>query len=235
MCVPWVCFQTPRKTAAGWGRRGSWYRSDTPPWISPVSSQSPPCQTHSRTISSAQRRSQFLRHLNAIIKTTAVFAWGTCAVQKRDCSGWAGRGPWGAWCPSRWPSAGSPGSCLPCRWPELSSTGICSHFWYRESKRIRILTVVLTTEKQVRNGHVLADFVVEVCNALVGPVFAQRGQDVTQRIRPVEKHETCEHELCLFLIIPILLTLLLVIMSVTLLLLLYCYYIKIVIIIIIQI
>lgn len=49
---------------------------------------------------------------------------------------------------------------------------------------------VITSEKEVRNGHLLADFVVQMCDALVGPVFAQRGQDVTQRIRPVEKHET---------------------------------------------
>lgn len=31
----------------------------------------------------------------------------------------------------------------------------------------------------------LADFVVEVSDALVGPVFPQRGQDVAQSIRPV--------------------------------------------------
>lgn len=36
----------------------------------------------------------------------------------------------------------------------------------------------------------LADFVVEVCNALVGPVFPQRGQDVTQCVRPGDKYVT---------------------------------------------
>jgi len=34
----------------------------------------------------------------------------------------------------------------------------------------------------------LADFVVEVCNALVGPVFPQGGQDMTQCVRPKDKH-----------------------------------------------
>lgn len=38
------------------------------------------------------------------------------------------------------------------------------------------------------NKCLLADFVVEVCNALVGPVFPQCGQDVTQSVGPGYKH-----------------------------------------------
>lgn len=32
--------------------------------------------------------------------------------------------------------------------------------------------------------RLLADFVVELCNSLMGPVFSKGGQDVTQRVRP---------------------------------------------------
>lgn len=38
------------------------------------------------------------------------------------------------------------------------------------------------------NERLLADFVVEVCNPLVRPVFPQSGQDVTQRVWPGDKH-----------------------------------------------
>lgn len=38
------------------------------------------------------------------------------------------------------------------------------------------------------NDCLLADFVVEVCNALVCPVFPKCGQDVTQCVWPEGKH-----------------------------------------------
>lgn len=37
---------------------------------------------------------------------------------------------------------------------------------------------------QIKKYDSQADFVVEPCNALVGPVFAQCGQDVTQGVWP---------------------------------------------------
>lgn len=40
------------------------------------------------------------------------------------------------------------------------------------------------------NYCLLADFVVEVCNALVGPVFPQRGQDMAQCVRPSDEHKS---------------------------------------------
>lgn len=39
------------------------------------------------------------------------------------------------------------------------------------------------------NECLLADFVVELCNALVGPVFPQRGQDMTQCVWPRDKNK----------------------------------------------
>lgn len=47
-----------------------------------------------------------------------------------------------------------------------------------------------TTTGDVPAFRLQADFVVEVCDALVGPVFPQRGQDVTQRVGPEDKTES---------------------------------------------
>lgn len=64
-CVPSVCCQTLHRTAVCWGGRGSWYRWDTPPWISLVSSQSPPCQTHTHTSQRCNSNQQPAQYNNA--------------------------------------------------------------------------------------------------------------------------------------------------------------------------
>lgn len=131
--------------------------------------------------------------------------WETCAELKRGCSGWEGRGPRGAWCPARWPSGGNLWSCQPCRWLEPNSTGTCSHFWCRKrgsvslTHELWLINIVVITV--LINECLLADFVVKVCNALVGPVFPQCGQNVTQSIWPRDKHGTCECRVFLTIII----------------------------------
>lgn len=117
--------------------------------------------------------------------TCDVFVKITCAVLRTGCWDSVKRVPVVTWSLSHWPSAGNPGSYQPFQSPSLSSTETYNRSYKTHAALQSFSDLVIRESSELDYSCdsdrelLLADVMIETCDTLMGPVFAQRGQNVS--------------------------------------------------------